>query len=78
LDSTGALYGTTEFGGDNGYGTVFELTYSGGGWVETVLHSFGGSGDGQNPLGAVIETRRATSMVRRRSVAHTATEPCSR
>jgi uncharacterized repeat protein (TIGR03803 family) len=55
LDSTGALYGTTEFGGDNGYGTVFELTYSGGGWVETVLHSFGGSGDGQNPLGAVIE-----------------------
>jgi uncharacterized repeat protein (TIGR03803 family) len=55
LDSTGNLYGTTYSGGDYGYGTVFELTYSGG-WIETVFHSFGGSGDGQSPgLGTVIE-----------------------
>ncbi len=55
LDSTGALYGVTEDGGDNGYGTVYELTYTGGSWTETVLYSFGGSGDGQNPFAALIE-----------------------
>ncbi len=40
------LYGTTIEGGANGVGTVFSLTRSG---TETVLHSFGGSGDGQYP-----------------------------
>jgi uncharacterized repeat protein (TIGR03803 family) len=39
-DSTGALYGTTESGGDHNRGTAFALTESGGSWTEQVLHNF--------------------------------------
>jgi uncharacterized repeat protein (TIGR03803 family) len=40
-DSTGNLYGTTQLGGPNMYGTVFKLTPNGvGGYNETVLYSF--------------------------------------
>ena len=47
LDASGNLYGTTEFGGTKGFGTVFELTPSaGGGWTETVLHTFTGQDGG--------------------------------
>jgi uncharacterized repeat protein (TIGR03803 family) len=52
MDSKGNLYGTTEFGTANDTGTVFELSpASGGGWTETVLHTFGpnGKGDGNYP-----------------------------
>jgi len=52
MDSKGNLYGTTEFGGANQTGTVFELSpASGGGWTESVIHTFGpsGKGDGQYP-----------------------------
>jgi uncharacterized repeat protein (TIGR03803 family) len=52
LDSAGNIYGTAVAGG-NGFGldgTVFELSPQGGGWTETVLHSFGAfEGDGINP-----------------------------
>ena len=40
FDSLGNLYGTTYEGGANNYGTVFELSPSGGGWTESVLYSF--------------------------------------
>jgi uncharacterized repeat protein (TIGR03803 family) len=51
MDSSGALYGTTENGGSNGWGTVFELARSGGTWTETVLHSFNSFyGDGATPV----------------------------
>jgi uncharacterized repeat protein (TIGR03803 family) len=43
----GRLYGTTEYGGANGDGTVFEISPSG---QERVLHSFMGGTDGANPL----------------------------
>src|ERR1700691_241715 len=39
----GELYGTTEYGGATGSGTVFELTppaSAGGSWAETILYSF--------------------------------------
>jgi uncharacterized repeat protein (TIGR03803 family) len=42
------LVGITTSGGAFNQGTVFQLTPSGGGWTETVLHSFAGS-DGANP-----------------------------
>ena len=51
LDEKGNLYGTTTYGGpygEYGCGTIFELTPSG---TETILHSFGASGDGSNPYG---------------------------
>ncbi|HEX3821142.1 MAG TPA: choice-of-anchor tandem repeat GloVer-containing protein [Candidatus Sulfotelmatobacter sp.] len=56
VDSTGNLYGTTEGGGSRGDGeenvggTAFKLApNSAGGWTETIMHSFGGSGDGISP-----------------------------
>jgi uncharacterized repeat protein (TIGR03803 family) len=58
-DSSGNLYGTTEGGGTfggtcgtNGCGTVFRVDVTG---RETVLYSFMGGTDGQNPLyGALV------------------------
>jgi uncharacterized repeat protein (TIGR03803 family) len=59
MDASGNLYGTTAYGGGQGTcilttnvycGTAFELSPSaGGGYTETVLHSFGAGTDGQNP-----------------------------
>ncbi len=59
LDAAGNLYGTTSIGGNNsdcpqqrttGCGVVFKLSpASGGGWQETVIHTFTGN-DGATPL----------------------------
>ncbi len=47
-DAAGNLYGTTEFCGASGYGTVFKIDTTG---TETLLHSFaGGASDGAYPL----------------------------
>ncbi|MGB8885888.1 MAG: choice-of-anchor tandem repeat GloVer-containing protein [Candidatus Korobacteraceae bacterium] len=55
FDSHGNLYGTTSQGGIHGFGTVFELTpRQGGGWTETVLHSFGNNQDGWYPDAGLI------------------------
>jgi len=45
VDSAGNLYGTTETGGANGMGTVYEVSPSGTKWKERVLRSFGSSDD---------------------------------
>lgn len=53
LDVGGTLYGTTVSGGASGaYGTMFSITLGG---TETVLHSFGQTGDGSNPYAALID-----------------------
>jgi uncharacterized repeat protein (TIGR03803 family) len=50
FDVSGNLVGTSVSGGDNGWGSVFELTpQAGGSWTETVLHSFGAGSDGASP-----------------------------
>jgi len=55
FDQSGNLYGTTNGGGTNGCGTVYELSPSDGGWTEKVLYSFQcGSTDGQYPIGGLI------------------------
>ena len=47
LDSSGNLYGTTEYGGSGGGGTVFELSPANDGWNFNTLYSFsGGAGNG--------------------------------
>ncbi len=51
LDAKGALFGTTEAGGSYGAGTVFKLSPSGRGYVETYPWEFGGAGDGKYPDG---------------------------
>ena len=60
-DSAGNIYGTTEFGGDvtsgeysscyTGCGVVFKLSTAG---QETVLYSFTGGADGDQPLTGVV------------------------
>jgi uncharacterized repeat protein (TIGR03803 family) len=59
VDAAGNLYGTTTIGGAYQSGTAFELspTGAGGGWVETILHSFNDStsvSDGYNPYPGLI------------------------
>jgi uncharacterized repeat protein (TIGR03803 family) len=51
LNVKGTLYGTTSAGGAYGAGTVFSITTDG---VENVLHSFGGTGDGADPMGGTL------------------------
>jgi len=51
-DAAGNIYGTTEYGGVSGSGTVFKLDRT---RRLTVLHSFtGGSSDGQTPTGGLL------------------------
>ncbi|MCX6902450.1 MAG: immunoglobulin domain-containing protein [Verrucomicrobia bacterium] len=50
--SGSTLYGTTEFGGSSGVGTVFRLNSDGSGF--TNLHSFTGGSDGAYPVAGLI------------------------
>jgi uncharacterized repeat protein (TIGR03803 family) len=54
MDAAGNLYGTTEGGGQSGFGTVFALTQDG---EETVIYSFCSQkncADGANPVGGLV------------------------
>ena len=58
FDQAGNLYGTTQYGGAENYGTVYKLSpiMSGrkkGQWKEKILHSFHGK-DGASPGSAII------------------------
>jgi uncharacterized repeat protein (TIGR03803 family) len=55
--TAGNIFGTTSAGIAGNSGTVFELTppaSSGADWTETVLHSFGETGDGATPSSGLI------------------------
>lgn len=58
FDHAGNLYGTTLFGGgggcQDGCGTVYKLAHSGDSWTESIIHTFGQSGDGREPWAGVI------------------------
>jgi len=54
FDSQGNLYGTAQNGGAHNYGVVFKLTPTGKTWTETVLYSFAGGSDGENPEAGLI------------------------
>jgi len=53
-DAAGNLYGVTPYGGVYNGGTAYELSFQDGVWVETILHSFGGTGDGWRPYGGLV------------------------
>lgn len=62
FDAAGNLYGTTAYGGHNGYGcvgtfpgcgVVFKLARSGTGWILRPLYEFQSSSDGGNPATGV-------------------------
>ncbi|MGD0649961.1 MAG: choice-of-anchor tandem repeat GloVer-containing protein, partial [Verrucomicrobiia bacterium] len=53
IGTDGMLYGTTYFGGTNGFGTVFRLNTNGTSYA--VLHHFGSiAADGQNPYYTLV------------------------
>lgn len=56
VGNNGVLYGATEVGGANGYGTVYQITppSSGSGWKESVIYNFTGKTDGGLPLAGVV------------------------
>jgi hypothetical protein len=61
-DTSGNLYGVTEFGGNGqcitwqipGCGIVFELSPAAGAWSETILYNFQGGSDGELPAVALV------------------------
>jgi uncharacterized repeat protein (TIGR03803 family) len=56
FDTGGNLYGTTAYGGGDGFGTVFKLTPNANDkWTETVLHTFQNDGnDGVFPFAGLV------------------------
>ncbi len=50
----GTLYGTTEYGGKIGYGTIFSVSTAGS---EHALYSFRGYGDGYRPTADLIDVK---------------------
>jgi uncharacterized repeat protein (TIGR03803 family) len=54
FDGSGNLYGTTQQGGLDHDGTVFELSPGPGEWSESVLHSFSDGDDGAYPDGGLF------------------------
>jgi uncharacterized repeat protein (TIGR03803 family) len=59
FDQAGNLYGNTSQGGGpgcNGFGcgTVFKFSQSNGSWTESILYSFKGGSDGQDPRASLI------------------------
>jgi uncharacterized repeat protein (TIGR03803 family) len=53
-DKDGNLYGTTEMGGEFGFGNVFELVKSGTGWTHVILYNFTNNTDGGSPVGPIV------------------------
>ncbi len=54
FDSAGNIYGTTTSGGDAGWGLIYELVASGGGWTQNILYQAQDDGDGAYPWGGVV------------------------
>ena len=53
-DKAGNLYGTTSAGGKFGAGTVYRMAPKGSSYIETVLYSFRGGTDGDQPYAGLI------------------------
>ena len=57
MDAAGDLYGTTVQDGLSGYGNVFKLAPSSGGWTYTDLYDFTGGSEGGYPSGVVMDAK---------------------
>jgi uncharacterized repeat protein (TIGR03803 family) len=55
MDASGNFYGSTEFGGAHGNGTIFKMTRSAGGrWKRTVLYDFPNCAEGCGPDATLV------------------------
>jgi uncharacterized repeat protein (TIGR03803 family) len=54
MDAAGNIYGTAAYGGADGFGTVFKLVRSAGGYTFQLLYTFTGGPDGAIPQGNVV------------------------
>jgi uncharacterized repeat protein (TIGR03803 family) len=54
FDQAGAMYFSTQNGGQYNQGTVIQMTPSDDGWTENVIYSFTGGGDGGDSEGSLI------------------------
>ena len=59
-EQAGTIYGSSEHGGLDNYGTVFELTPSGSGYTERVIYRFKGGTDGADPYWGVVAGKNGT------------------
>jgi uncharacterized repeat protein (TIGR03803 family) len=55
MDNKGNMWGTTDNGGANSAGTIFEITAKG---VYSVVHTFGAAGDGAHPQANMIADKQ--------------------
>lgn len=53
-DASGSFYGTTYYGGTQGFGTVYTLVEVNGEWQERVLHSFRDGSDGSFSISHLV------------------------
>lgn len=53
MDQAGRLYGTAQYGGAHGDGTVYRISHSGSGWTVAPLYGFQGGTDGAYPVASV-------------------------
>jgi uncharacterized repeat protein (TIGR03803 family) len=54
MDASGNFYGTTEFGGGQGNGTVFKFSFTGAHWEKTVVYDFPDWHDGALPNSTLV------------------------
>jgi len=66
MDRNGSVYGTTQYGGSSvcntDCGTVFRLSPSRSGYVETILHYFQGASDGAQPVAGLVSGMNGTLL----------------
>ena len=53
--SDGSFYGTTQYGGFDGHGTIFRVTQTASGFETTTIHNFRGATDGARPYAGLIQ-----------------------
>ena len=57
MDAAGNLYGAATYGGQRGFGTVFKLVHSAGGYTFQLLYTFTNGADGAMPQGRVVSEK---------------------
>jgi uncharacterized repeat protein (TIGR03803 family) len=54
FDASGNIYGTAVNGGTYGWGLIYKLSPTQGGWAQSILYQPRNNGDGQFPMGGLV------------------------